>query len=98
MKTKVLTAVCVMALLMSGTSRALAQQDPGVDILADIVVVRPACVVATIVGSAFFVISLPISALSKSVKQTKQILVCAPARAAFTRPLGDMDALPGYYY
>jgi hypothetical protein len=98
MKTKVLTAVCVVALLMSGTGRALAQEDPGVDMLADFIVVRPACLVATIIGSAFFVLSLPISAASGSVKQAKHILVCAPARATFTRHLGDMDALPGYYY
>jgi hypothetical protein len=98
MKTKVLTAVCAVALLMSGTSQTLAQDDPGVLMLADIVVVRPACLVATIVGSAFFVVSLPMSAMAGSVKQAKHILVCAPARAAFTRPLGDMDALPGYYY
>jgi hypothetical protein len=97
MKTKVLTVVCAAALLMSGTGRALAD-DPGVEMLADIVVVRPACVVATIVGTAFFVVSLPMSALAGSVKDAKHILVCAPARAAFTRPLGDMDALPGYYY
>jgi len=98
MKTKVLTAVCAVALLMSGTSRALAQDDPAVDMLADFLVVRPACLVATVVGSAFFVLSLPISAASGSVKQAKHILVCAPARATFSRPLGDMEALPGYYY
>jgi hypothetical protein len=98
MKTKVLTAVCVVVLLMSGTGRALAQEDPGVDMIADFLVVRPACLVATIVGSTFFVLSLPISAASGSVKQAKHILVCAPARATFSRPLGNMDELPGYYY
>jgi len=98
MKTKVLTAVCAVALLLSGTSPALADEDPGVLMLTDFIIVRPACLVATIVGSAFFVVSLPISAASGSVKQAKRILVCAPARATFTRPLGDMDALPGYYY
>ena len=59
----------------------------------DALVIRPACLVATVVGSAFFVVSLPVAALSKSVKKTANALVVKPANATFTRPLGDMDAL-----
>jgi hypothetical protein len=60
---------------------------------ADALVVRPACLVATVVGSAVFVIALPWAAASKSVKKTADTLVVKPAWATFTRPLGDMDAL-----
>ncbi len=95
MKIKLLTAVCVIALIMSGTTPALAQ-DEDVAMLADITVVRPICLVGTIIGSAFFVVSLPIAAASKSVKRSKQMLVEKPAKATFTRRLGDMDALMDY--
>lgn len=61
--------------------------------VADAIVVRPVCLAATVVGSAFFVVALPFSAMSKSVKRTGQVLVAKPARATFTRPLGDMQAL-----
>ena len=44
-------------------------------------------------GSAIFVVALPVAAISKSVKKTADTLVAKPAKATFTRPLGDMDAL-----
>ena len=66
--------------------------DPAM-VVADAIVVRPACFVATIVGSAFFVVSLPIAVASKSVHQTADALVVGPAKATFTRPLGDLEAL-----
>jgi hypothetical protein len=60
---------------------------------ADALVVRPACFVATAVGSVVFVVALPWAAISKSVKRTANTLVVKPANATFTRPLGDMEAL-----
>jgi hypothetical protein len=60
---------------------------------ADALVVRPACLAATVVGSAVFVVALPAALISKSVKKTANTLVVKPANATFTRPLGDLDAL-----
>jgi hypothetical protein len=60
---------------------------------ADVLVVRPVCLVATVIGSVVFVVALPAAAISKSVKKTANTLVVKPANATFTRPLGDMDAL-----
>ena len=60
---------------------------------ADALVIRPACFVATVLGSAVFVVALPAAAISKSVKKTANTLVVKPANATFTRPMGDMDAL-----
>ena len=56
-------------------------------------VIRPACLVATVLGSAVFIVALPAATISKSVKQTADTLVVKPANATFTRPLGNMDAL-----
>jgi len=49
-----------------------------------------------VVGSAVFVVALPAALFSKSVKKTADALVVKPAKATFTRPLGDMDALTDY--
>jgi len=65
-------------------------------VVADVVIVRPVCLVATIIGSVFFVVSLPIAAISKSVKTTADVLVVNPAKATFTRQMGDLDALMDY--
>jgi len=58
-----------------------------------VVLVRPACILATVVGSTIFVLGLPFSLPSKSVRKTAHALVVTPARAAFTRQVGDMEAL-----
>jgi hypothetical protein len=65
-------------------------------IVADVLLVRPGCFVATVIGSAVFVASLPIAAISRSVRRTAHIMVVKPARATFTRPLGDLDTLQDY--
>jgi hypothetical protein len=40
-----------------------------------------------------FVVALPFAAASGSVKETADTLVVAPAKATFTRPLGDFTTL-----
>jgi hypothetical protein len=54
---------------------------------------RPACFVATVVGSAIFVVALPFAAMSKSTKKTADALVVKPAKATFSRPLGEFEEL-----
>jgi len=86
LKTMVITLACV--LVLSGTPvRAV---DGGL-VAADTLIVRPVCLAATVIGSALFIVSLPIAAISKSIKPAAHALVVAPARATFTRPLGDFD-------
>jgi hypothetical protein len=93
MKTKLITAICAAAILSLGANTASAANDDDLKVAADALVVRPVCFVATAVGTGLFVISLPIAAISRSIKKTAHVLVVRPARATFTRPLGDMEAL-----
>jgi len=57
---------------------------------------RPALFAATVAGSALFVVVLPVAAISRSVKSTARVLVLAPAKATFTRALGDFDYAPSH--
>jgi len=93
MKTKLLTAVCALAITLGGTARVSAAQDNSLDVLADAAIVRPGAFAATVIGSALFVAVLPIAATSRSVHKTAKTLVVTPARATFTRPLGDFTGL-----
>jgi hypothetical protein len=94
MKTKIMTAVCVLTFMLESIAPAAAGEPNGpLAVVADAVVVRPACLVATVLGAAVFVVALPVAATSKSVKKTAHTLVVKPAKATFTRPLGDLDAL-----
>jgi hypothetical protein len=60
---------------------------------ADVLVVRPVCLASTIAGSALFVVALPVAAVSKSIKPVANAMVIGPAKATFTRPIGDMESL-----
>ncbi len=94
MRAKLVAAICVVAITLCGVTPCPAAEDSGpLAVAADAVVVRPACLVATVVGSAVFVVALPWAAASKSIKKTANTLVVKPAQATFTRPMGDMDAL-----
>ncbi len=94
MRAKLLTTICVLAVGLGGiaSSSAAEESDP-LEVTADVLVVRPACLVATVVGSAAFVVALPAALLSNSVKKTANTLVVKPAKATFTRPVGDMEDL-----
>jgi hypothetical protein len=94
MKTSITTALCVIALLAGSMAPAQATEDnSSLAVAVDAVIARPACFVATIVGSALFVVSLPVAIPSKSVKKVAEVLVVTPAKATFTRPLGELSSL-----
>jgi hypothetical protein len=94
MKTKVVTLLCAVAIGWCGLTPTCAAGESSPEwVAADALVARPACFVATVLGSACFIVALPFAACSKSVKKTADTLVVKPAKATFTRPLGDFDDL-----
>jgi high-affinity K+ transport system ATPase subunit B len=63
--------------------------------LADLVLLRPLGIAATILGSAVFVASLPFTLPTRSVDKAAQKLVVEPGKFTFVRPLGQV---PREYY
>jgi hypothetical protein len=57
--------------------------------LYDTLVLRPVGIVATVVGSVFWLISLPFSAAGDNVDTATEKLVKDPAAYTFKRPLGE---------
>jgi len=57
---------------------------------ADLLLVRPVGIVATVFGCVVFVIALPFSLLGGNTEATYQNLIAAPAKFTFKRPLGDI--------
>ena len=92
MKRKLISLVGATAaiLLVARPALAAPETDPAA-VAADALVGRPLCFAATVIGSAIFVVTLPVAATSHSVHSTAESLVLTPARATFTRPLGDFD-------
>ena len=56
---------------------------------ADLIIVRPLGIVATVLGGAVFIVSLPFSVLGHNTKEASQKLLKDPAKFTFKRPLGD---------
>jgi hypothetical protein len=77
------------------TNSALAQDylkatEPGGGaMIYDLVVIRPVGLVATALGSVFWLVSLPFSASGDNFDTATQKLVKEPAAYTFKRPLGE---------
>ena len=95
-------ALTLAMLLFSATSLVHAMEDTytaqgGSDvsaetILVDGVILRPIGVLATIVGSVAFVVTLPFSIPTRSVDKAAQKLVVDPAKYTFVRPMGQIES------
>lgn len=57
----------------------------------DAVAIRPLGVVATVLGTGLFVVSLPFSAIGGNTEEAAQTLIGEPAKVTFKRPLGEFD-------
>ena len=89
MKRKLSIVLCVGLVNLCGVNTSRAS---GISAIGDVVVVRPVSLVATVLGSVFFVVALPFAAASKSTKETANLLVVEPAQFTFTRPVGDFSS------
>jgi|YNPNPStandDraft_1061719.scaffolds.fasta_scaffold46331_2 hypothetical protein len=87
---KSLALVMALAILMACVPpvRVAAESD-STPIGFDALVLRPLGILATVVGAAVFVVSLPFSAPTGSVEHAAEKLVVEPYRFTFERPLGD---------
>ncbi|SMQ28659.1 hypothetical protein SAMN04488483_4467 [Pseudomonas helmanticensis] len=72
----------------SGDPRYAIQNPPAYAMIGDLLIARPLLVVATVIGTAAFVVSLPFTALGGGIGDAGQALVVDPAKAAFVRCLG----------
>lgn len=94
MKTRFLIAGFVLAFSLFSVTSTRAQDE--VAVVTDALIARPACLVATAVGSVIFVVALPVAATSGSIDSTADVLVKRPAWATFKRPLGDFSFASDY--
>jgi hypothetical protein len=98
-KKSVILLMAVVIVVSGAVSPALAEQEKyqydrkefsdAVTMGVDLVVVRPLWFVATVLGTAAFILSLPVTLLGGNTGQAAQTLVAAPAKYTFTRPLGE---------
>ena len=92
MKTKLVLILCAITIGMGNINVSRAD-DNSIAAITDVILVRPGCFLSTLMGSVVFVVALPIAATSRSIRQTADTLVIAPAQATFTRPIGDFSTI-----
>ena len=95
-------ALIVAVLFLCATSLVHAAEDSYMakdrgDVSAEAIIVdglllKPAGVLATLVGTVAFVVTLPFSIPTRSVDKAAQKLILDPARYTFVRPLGQIDS------
>ena len=94
-KSWVIFGVIAALIAVPFATSALAQEyfetrEPsGGAMMYDMVVLRPVGVVATVIGSAFWLISIPFSAAGDNYDTATKKLVKEPAAFTFKRPLGE---------
>jgi hypothetical protein len=82
---------CLTIVLILTSTPAFAADADGFIIIMDIVIARPFGIASLVVGSAFFLVTLPFAAMSKSTHKTADTLVGEPFRFTFMRPPGDFS-------
>lgn len=95
-----MTKVLMFALLLSNAGLCRADDEIGygrfglIDAMAEVLLLRPLGVAATIAGTAFFVVTSPITALADispphdAFKKMADVFIVSPAKFTFDRPMG----------
>lgn len=105
------TTLFSMSLLLAVASTSAIAHDEGAmdgrlhshpsaeTMIVDALVARPLGIIATVIGAATWVVSLPFSLPSGSAGEAAHTLVGTPARYTFNRPLGEFpDDRDSYYH
>ena len=95
MKRMVLIFAVIMGLISFAPSRLEANPagsgENAMSMIADFVVCRPIGILATLGGSALYILSYPFTYLGKNTEDAKRTFIEYPFHYTFRRPLGDFD-------
>ena len=94
MKRKLSAVILALAVLASpcpllADDAGTVSGDKGTDMLVDAVLLRPLGLVATVLGTAVTVVTLPFTLPSGSAGEAARAMIVEPAEYTFNRPLGE---------
>ncbi|HUR39644.1 MAG TPA: hypothetical protein VM240_00585 [Verrucomicrobiae bacterium] len=88
-------AATVLALACSVTAQAY---DPVIDdapsaeaMTFDLFIMRPLSLAGTIVGTAIYIVALPVNLVTLNLAEPARRLIVEPAKYTFVRDLGDLE-------
>jgi hypothetical protein len=89
---KVLTILLTVVVLFTSTAVFAKEKPEPEEVIGDLVFLRPLGFCSFVLGTAVFIVSLPAAVVTKSTKQTAEVLVKEPFDYTFKRPLGEMES------
>lgn len=87
---KIISLFIIAFTIFAFSSVSLAATPSAGAVISDALVLRPLGFAGTILGSAAFVVSLPVTLATHKVDRAEKILVQEPYEYTFERPLGQM--------
>ncbi|ARN74177.1 hypothetical protein BST96_08630 [Oceanicoccus sagamiensis] len=84
----VLSMAMLLMLPQMGYTQAVDEDPTALAMAGDLVIARPLLLVATVVGTVFYVVSLPFSLAGGNAAEAGETLVVGPAKSTFVRCLG----------
>jgi len=84
----VLMTLALVALPLHSQAAEIDETPSAAAMVFDGLIVRPITLVATVLGTAVWLVTLPFSALGGNAGEAADVLVLAPAEATFIRCLG----------
>jgi hypothetical protein len=87
---KIMSFIIIAITIFAFSSVSLAATPSAGAVVSDVLVLRPLGFAGTILASAAFVVSLPVTLATHKVNRAEKILVQEPYEYTFERPLGQM--------
>lgn len=89
--------VFFLAVVPAQAATTMEKKEPSSsEIIFDVLVSRPLGIVATVLGTAVFIVGLPFAIPARSVGITADKLIADPFKYTFARPVGDIDRYDRY--
>lgn len=85
-----ITLIPFGASVMAEESQTFENERTAAKMTADLLLVRPAGIFATLLGGALCILGLPFTAMGGNFEDSYYKLLVAPAKYTFQRPLGDI--------
>jgi hypothetical protein len=89
---KVFIILMTVVFMFTSTAVFAKEKPEAEEIIGDVVFLRPLGFCSLIFGTVVFIVSLPGAMITKSTKQTAEVLVKEPFDYTFKRPLGEMES------
>jgi hypothetical protein len=95
---KVITILLTLVIILTSSmafAAAAGSDTEEINVTMDLAL-RPLGFAAAVMGSAIFIISFPIAAITDSIETTARVLIVEPVKFTFVRPIGEIGS--GYSY